>query len=245
MPADYGAFRVTASQFKDTTGAYAASLDPARTVTLRVGTTWSPARASAPRIWPNLPTRLPHVSHGSPPMLSGYLPAKNLVPALGTLHDRSGWAARERSADSRGCRGLRFRHRSRTGPLPYAAGEGHASHFFLSRRPTWPASNWPLFRNFRTSPLKRTGPLVAPLLADAADKPAGPASCLKQVNYQACVADERSRSAAGLESSLKLPGQMVLAIRQPGRCSPGLLLALGLAFGADADARATVWLLRC
>src|SRR5579862_6389631 len=76
--ARYGAFAVTAWRFKDTTGAYAASLELKG---VRVGNYILQCDGKCPKDLPQLAdASLPHVSHTSVPTLNTYLPSKGLVP---------------------------------------------------------------------------------------------------------------------------------------------------------------------
>src|ERR1700733_14741879 len=79
--ADYGSFQVTASRFKDPTGAYAAFLEPASKGAIRVGNYLVACQGTCPKNLAGLTDAgLPHVSHGSLPTLGAYFPAKNLIP---------------------------------------------------------------------------------------------------------------------------------------------------------------------
>ena len=76
--ADYGAFQVTAWRYKDTTGAYAASLELPG---VRVGNYVVQCVGKCPKDLPQLADAgLPHVSHTSVPTLNTYLPPKGLIP---------------------------------------------------------------------------------------------------------------------------------------------------------------------
>jgi hypothetical protein len=79
--ADYGAFQVTASRFRDVTGAYAASLDASGKSAFRVGNYLVACQGKCSKDLPDLADAgLPHVSHGSLPTLGTYFPSKNLLP---------------------------------------------------------------------------------------------------------------------------------------------------------------------
>src|ERR1700733_10027080 len=76
--ADYGSFRVNVWRFKDTTGAYAASLELRG---VRVGNYLVECDGKCPKDLPQLAdASLPHVSPTSVPILNSYLPPKGLVP---------------------------------------------------------------------------------------------------------------------------------------------------------------------
>src|SRR5450631_2532360 len=77
--ADYGSFQVTADRFKDTTGAYAVSLDSPSG--FRVGNYVVTCKGKCPKDLAQLAdASLPHVSHTSVPTLNTYLPPKGLLP---------------------------------------------------------------------------------------------------------------------------------------------------------------------
>ena len=76
--ADYGPFQVKAFRYKDTTGAYAVSLELSG---VRVGNYLVKCDGKCPKDLPQLAdASLPHVSHTSVPILNTYLPPKGLVP---------------------------------------------------------------------------------------------------------------------------------------------------------------------
>jgi len=79
--ADYGAFQVIAQKFKDTTGAYAASLGPSPRPESRVGNYVVSCSGNCPKDFPKLAgAALPGLSQAAIPTLSGYLPTKGLIP---------------------------------------------------------------------------------------------------------------------------------------------------------------------
>ncbi|MDQ6758278.1 MAG: hypothetical protein M3Z32_00260 [Acidobacteriota bacterium] len=75
--ADYGAFQVTAAQFNDPTGAYAASLE---TSSLRTGNYVVTCAGKCPKDLASLSQGLPRVSQAPLPVLPTYLPSQGLVP---------------------------------------------------------------------------------------------------------------------------------------------------------------------
>jgi hypothetical protein len=77
--ADYGKFQVSATVFKDSTGAYAAWLE-AEGKALQVGNYVIICTGNCPKNLAQLAEALPRVSHAPLPALGSYLPAKNLVP---------------------------------------------------------------------------------------------------------------------------------------------------------------------
>jgi len=79
--ADYGSFTVKAERFKDPTGAYAASLDPANRLKSRIGNYLLSCDGQCPLDLASLAeSAFPHVSHASTPTLGDYLPARNRIP---------------------------------------------------------------------------------------------------------------------------------------------------------------------
>ena len=75
--AGYGAFNVTASQFKDTTGAYAASLEHP---SILVGNYVITCVGKCPKNLASLAETLPDVSHAPLPTLLTYFPEQGIVP---------------------------------------------------------------------------------------------------------------------------------------------------------------------
>src|ERR1700680_2139390 len=77
--ADYGRFQVSATVYKDSTGAYAAWLE-AEGKPLQVGNYLITCTGNCPKNLAQLAEALPRVSHAPLPALGSYLPTKNLVP---------------------------------------------------------------------------------------------------------------------------------------------------------------------
>src|SRR5882724_12059898 len=77
--ASYGSFSVSAERFKDSTGAYAGSLEmPVRP--LQVGNYLITCTGRCPKDLDSLVGALPMLSRSALPALRNYLPVKNLVP---------------------------------------------------------------------------------------------------------------------------------------------------------------------
>src|SRR3984893_4820124 len=77
--ADYGKFQVSASRYKDSTGAYAAWLEAAGNP-LQVGNYVITCTGNCPKNLAGLAEALPRVSHAPLPALGSYFPGRNLVP---------------------------------------------------------------------------------------------------------------------------------------------------------------------
>src|SRR5580704_12053201 len=79
--ATYGSFQVKAERFKDTTGAYAASLEESNRLKTRIGNYLLSCDGKCPLDLPGLAeAAFPKVSHASLPILGSYLPAHNRIP---------------------------------------------------------------------------------------------------------------------------------------------------------------------
>jgi hypothetical protein len=223
--ADYGPFQVTAWRFKDTTGAYAASLQPSG---VRVGNYVVRCEGKCPKDLAQLAdASLPHVSHGSIPTLSTYFPAKGLLPRteryilgpLGLKADAPDIPAAAVNFDF-GTEGEIAHYRTPAGPVMLAV--------FSFPLPSMARQQLPQFEKITGVAAKRTGPLVAVAIGPSAAS----AKLLDTISYQGVVAENEKPPEKPLELKPESAGKMVLAILSLA----GLLLAFcllsGLAVGA-------------
>jgi len=227
--ADYGAFQVTASRFKDVTGAYAASLDASGKGAIRVGNYLVTCQGKCPKDLPDLAdVGLPHVSHGSLPTLGTYLPSKNLVPRseryilgpLGLAANAPEIPAPAALFDD-GTEAQLARYRTPGGPVALVV--------FSFATPSLARQQLPQFEKITGATAKRTGPLIAVAIGPSEAS----AKLLDTIDYQGVVASSEPPPVKPLELKPESAGQMVLAILSLA----GLLLAFcllsGLAVGAS------------
>jgi hypothetical protein len=189
--ADYGQFQATAERFKDTTGAYAASLDPSAGTGSRVGNYVVSCHGNCPKDFSNLSAAgLPNPSKAAIPTLGGYLPAKGLIPhseryIVGPVGLRSAAPQIPESA-------LAFQFGTEAEFALYKApgGRQQALAIFAFATPQLAREQSPALEAIPGAAVKRTGPLVAVvILSDGqADAKIDAAALLAQVNYGGSVA---------------------------------------------------------
>src|SRR5579863_4238908 len=159
--ANYGAFTVTALRFKDVTGAYAASLDPANKDAIRVGNYLISCSGKCPKNIAALANAsLPHVSEGSLPPLPAYFTSKNLVRRseryilgpVGLAADAPEIPASAVGFDF-GTEGEIAHYRTPAGPVTLA--------IFSFPLPSMARQQLPQFQKIANAAVKRTGPLIA------------------------------------------------------------------------------------
>ena len=222
--ADYGAFQVTAWRYKDTTGAYAASLELPG---IRVGNYIVQCVGKCPKDLPQLAdASLPHVSHTSVPTLNTYLPPRGLLPRseryiLGPVGLKANTPEIPASAVNFdfGTEGQVAHYRTPAGPVTLA--------IFSFPTPSMARQQLPEFQKIAGATVKRTGPFVAIGLgsASAAEK------LLQAVNYQGIVAENERPPVKPLELKPETAGQMILAVFSLAALLLGFCLLSGLAVG--------------
>jgi hypothetical protein len=224
--ADYGAFQVTALQFKDVTGAYAASLAPSGKSAIRVGNYLVACQGKCPKDLAGLAgTGLPRVSDGALPTLSDYFPVKNLVPRseryilgpAGLAADAPEIPAPAALFDF-GTEAELARYRTPGGSLALVV--------FSFPTPSLARQQLPQFQKIQGAAIKRTGPLVALVLGPGTSGEAS-AKLLENVTYQGVVATNEKPPEKPLELKPESAGKMVLSILSLA----GLLLAFCLLSG--------------
>jgi hypothetical protein len=222
--ADYGPFRVAAWRFKDTTGAYAASLGLNG---VRVGNYLMQCDGKCPKDLPQLAdASLPHVLHTSIPTLNTYFPAKGLVPRanqyiLGVWTLRGAAPGIPASAVNFefGTEGEVAHYRTSAGPLTLA--------IFSFPLPSMARQQLPEFQKIQGAAAKRTGPLIAVAIGPSAAS----AKLLETINYQGIVAENERPPVKPLELKPETAGQMVLAIISLAALVLGFCLLSGIAVG--------------
>jgi len=226
--ADYGAFRLTVWQFKDVTGSYAASLEPANVHAMRVGNYLISCEGKCPKNLAELAdAALPHVSHGSPPTLSDYLPRRNRVPhseryVIGPLglHANAPQIP-DAVAD--------FDFSTEIQIARYRTPSGEAALAILSYpTPDLARQQLAVFQKLPDVTAKRSGPWVIAVLASPT--PAAQA-LLKQVNYGGIVETNETPPPPGLVVTPQTAGNMLLAIVSLAGIVLAFCVLSGVAFG--------------
>jgi len=185
--ADYGAFKVTGLRFKDTTGAYGASLEPSGQAYLRVGNYLILCSGNCPKSLAKLAAGgLAGVSQSDLPILASYLPAKDRIPRseryiLGPVYLKESAPSIPESLAA-----FQFspevalaRFRTRKGDQLLA--------IFSYPTPQIARDQATAFEKAGLGQVKRTGPYVAviPLPTD----PGAAENLLRDINYQASVSE--------------------------------------------------------
>lgn len=223
--ADYGTFKATAFKFKDTTGAYAASLEPAGRVTSRIGNYLVMCTGNCPKEFLKMAeAALPNVSGAPLPNLADYLPAKGKIAAseryvVGPQRLRENFPQIPESA-------VAFQYGTEGALARYRIGKNEATLAIFSY-PTPGIARQQLsgFEKIPNAVAKRTGPLVAVVLG--AD-PAAAGDLLSQLNYQASIT---INEPAPLVLTPQSTAQMILAIITLAGIVLGFCLVSGLLFG--------------
>lgn len=225
--ADYGPFQVTATRFKDSTGAYAASLEgPGQ----RVGNYLVVCSGNCPKDLLNLADKsLPHVSHTPVPILGSYFPQAGAI-ASSTRYIM-------------GPEGLqKYLPQISSGAVRLELGsEGQLAHYRLSKGEatlaifSYPTLEMardqaPVYERIPGVVVKRTGSLVALVAPATAASPVDSAEAeklLSQVNYQASVSWNEPMP---LVIKPQTAAQMILGILTLAGIVLGFCLVSGLVF---------------
>jgi len=223
--ADYGPFQVTASRFKDTTGAYAASLDSPSG--FRVGNYLVICQGNCPKDLPQLAdASLPQVSHTSVPSLDTYLPSQGLQAhskryVLGPVSLQASAPEIPASAVNFdfGTEGAIARYRTSAGTVTLA--------IFTYPLPSMARQQLPDFQKISGSTTKRTGPLVVLAIGPSAASE----KLLNDINYRGDVAENERPPEKPLELKPETAGQMVLSIISLAALLLLFCLLSGLAVG--------------
>jgi hypothetical protein len=205
--ADYGTFQVTAVRFKDTTGAYAAALEPPGRAEIRVGNYLVTCQGKCPKDLPRLAdAALPQVSHASVPTLNAYLPSRELLASERYILGQAGLRKYAPDIPSSavnfdfGTEGQIARYRTPAGQVVLA--------LFSFPLPSMARQQLPQFEKIQGAAAKRTGPLIAVAIGPSAAS----AKLLETINYHAVVAENESPPVKPLELKPETAGRMVLSI---------------------------------
>jgi hypothetical protein len=229
--ADYGAFKVEATRYKDSTGAYAAALEISGQQPIQDGNYVITCTGRCPKDLASLADGLPRISHLPMPLLKDYMPAKNRIAGseryvMGPagLHSNLPQIQESAVALQFGTEGMVARYRASKGELTLAV--------FSYPTPEIARQQARAFEGISRTNVKRSGPLVAIALpADAGSQADADESqkLLSQVNYQASIA---MNEPLPLIITPQTAGQMILAILSLAGIVLGFCLASGLAFAA-------------
>jgi hypothetical protein len=222
--ADYGSFRVAAWRFKDTTGAYAASLVLNG---VRVGNYLVQCDGKCPKDLTTLAdASLPQVLHGSVPTLDTYFPGKNRVPR--SERYILGPAGLKDSAPNIPASALNFDFGTEGEVAQYRTAAGTVVlAVFSFPLPSMARQQLPEFQKILGATAKRTGPLIAVAIGPSAAS----AKLLETINYQGVVAENQKPPVKPLELKPETAGQMILAIISLAALVLGFCLLSGLAVG--------------
>jgi len=226
--ADYGRFQVSATRYKDSTGAYAAWLE-AEGKPLQVGNYVIACTGSCPKNLAELAEALPRISHAPLPALGSYLPAKNMAPhsqryILGPagLAQNAPQIPESAVAFQFGTEGEIARYRLlRNEPKNDAI-----IALFSYPTPQIARQQVPAFEAIPGAAIKRTGPLVAVALG-APDRTVAD-RLLGQINYEASVTVNEPMP---LILRPETAAQMLLSIITLAGIVLGFCLVSGLLFG--------------
>jgi hypothetical protein len=218
--ADYGRFQVTATVYKDSTGAYAAWLE-AEQKPLQVGNYVIVCSGNCPKNLAELAEMLPRVSHAPLPVLGSYFPVLNLVPhsqryILGPagLAQNAPQIPESAVAFQFGTEGQIARYREALVAI------------FSYPTPQIARQQASAFEKIAGAAVKRTGPLVAVVLG-APDRAVAD-QLLSQINYDASVT---INEPLPLILTPQSAAKMLLSIITLAGIVLGFCLASGLLFG--------------
>jgi len=224
--AAYGSFVVVAQRYKDSTGAYAASLEM-HEHPLQVGNYLLTCTGNCPKNLAGLVETLPKLSHNALPALRNYLPAKNIVPRseryiLGPTG--LGAAAPQIPASA-----INFEFSPEGSLARYRSSPGEAILAVFSY-PTMQMARQQaaVLEKLPDVVVKRTGPLVALVLASGGQ--AAAEQLLGQISYKAAISSDDQQLPLIIRPQTM--AQMVLGIIALAGIVLGFCLLSGIAFGA-------------
>jgi hypothetical protein len=224
--ADYGSFQVTATRYKDSTGAYAAWLESSGKA-IQVGNYVVTCSGKCPKNLAELAdSGLPAVSHAPLPILGNYLPSRNQIPhseryILGPQSLKQNAPQIPESAVA-----FQFGTEGETAHYRILQNEATVA-LFSYPTPQIARGQVPQFQAIPGAAVKRTGPLVAVFLG--ASDPAEANTVLGQINYQASVT---MNEPLPLVLTPQSTAQMILAIISLAGIVLAFCLVSGLLFGA-------------
>jgi hypothetical protein len=213
--ADYGRFQVSATLYKDSTGAYAAWLE-AEEKPLQVGNYLISCTGNCPKNLAELAEALPRISHAPLPALGSYFPTKDLVP-----HSQR-YILESAVAFQFGTEGEIARYRV----LQNKPESDALVAIFSYPTPQIARQQASALEKTAGAAVKRAGPLVAVVLGAPDQAAAG--RLLSQINYEASVTiNEPMPLVLRPETAAK----MLLSIITLAGIVLGFCLASGLLFG--------------
>jgi hypothetical protein len=222
----YGHFEIRADRYKDSTGAYAASLEM-KQPPLQVGNYLFTCTGNCPKDLASLVKELPKMSHAALPTLRNYLPAKNII-----AHSERyilGPAGLSAAAPQIPASAVNFdfapegdlaRYRTPTGEATLAVFS--YPNMQMARQQAVALGKLP------DTAVKRTGPLVALVIAPSGQ--AAASQLLGQIEYKAAVSSDDQQLPLIIRP--QTAAQMVLGILALAGIVLGFCLISGLAFGA-------------
>jgi hypothetical protein len=226
--ADYGKFQLSATLYKDSTGAYAAWLE-AQERPLQVGNYLITCSGNCPKNLAELAEKLPRISHAPLPALGSYFPLKNLVS-----HSQRyilGPASLAQNAPQIPASAVAFQFGTEGEVARYRVLQNEPKNeatvaIFSFPTPQIARQQTPAFEAISSFAVKRTGPLVA-LVLDAPDRAAAD-QLLSKINYEAAVT---VNEPLPLVLTPQSTAQMLLAIITLAGIVLGFCLVSGLVFG--------------
>jgi hypothetical protein len=228
--ADYGSFKATALRFKDTTGAYAASLEPGGRVTSRIGNYLVMCAGVCPKNFLKLAeAELPNVSQAPLPSLGEYLPQKGRI--VGSERYIVGPQRLDVNFPQIPKSAVGFQFGTEGAMASYRILRNEPKNeatvaIFSYPTPQIARQQAPAFEAISGAAVKRTGPLVV-LVLGAPDRAAAD-QLLNQINYQASVT---MNEPLPLVLTPQSTAQMLLSIITLAGIVLGFCLASGLLFG--------------
>ena len=221
--ADYGKFKVTASQFNDPTGAFAASLEAGAT---RVGNYVVACSGKCPKDLAKLAESLPHVSQAPLPVLRTYLPSPGLVARSERYILGPGGLNAFAPEIPPASAGFQFGTEASVGHYRTAQGEETLA-IFSYPTPQIARQQAAEFQKLAGAGVKRTGPLVvvvpAPKTRENVER------LLRQVNYRASVSRDVTPPIIVRPASV---GNMLIAIFKLSGIVVVFCVSSGLVFAA-------------
>ncbi len=220
--ADYGAFQVTAAQFNDPTGAYAASLEAPST---RIGNYVVTCSGKCPKDLAKLSQALPRISQAPLPVLLTYLPSHGLVPHSERYILGPAGLNAFASQLPPGPAAFQFGTEAILGHYgPPSAGETLA--IFSYPNPQIARQQAAEFQKLPGAVVKRTGPLVAVVRSPKA--PENAARLLASIEYRASVSRDEQPPIVVRPASV---GNMLIAIFKLSGIVVAFCVLSGLVFG--------------
>jgi hypothetical protein len=231
--ADYGSFRVTAYQFKDTTGAFAAAqwLKATDTGAATLGNYVLSCSGKCPpaaklAVWLGAGS-LPKLSHAAYPTLESYLPKQ--APIGGSKRYILGPASLAQFEPRLPASAVAFDFSSEVQLARYHGAKGDETLAIIAYpTPQMARQQAAVLEKLPDTVAKRIGPMVAVVIAPAS--PAAAGRLLSQISYQASVSSDDQTLA--LVVTPQTAGSIVLGAVTLAAMVLGFCVLSGLAFGS-------------